>query len=91
MSEEIPLLSKDQIAALQARAAKGDFPSPTELRSYIATTRASYLAAEARSKSKSRNKPPPPEEKQIDFFEDDEWLEIVEKNKAQFEKIVKIE
>ena len=62
-------LSRAEIAALQARAARGEIPTLEEVRLYVASTRVSYLAAESQSKPKDRTaKPPKGDDRQIDFF-----------------------
>jgi hypothetical protein len=66
---EITPLSKEEIAALQNRAAMGIIPTLEEIRRYIASTRISYLAAESKSKPKDRiKKPDTKDDTQIDFF-----------------------
>ena len=70
MSAEIIPLTKDEIAALAARAQRGDIPTIEEVRRYVASTRASYTAAAGKkAKPKDRTKKPDKkDDRQIDFF-----------------------
>ena len=69
MTDIVPF-SREELAALRARAEKGDIPSLDEIRRFVHTTRVSYLAAESRGKPKSRTAKPKADESdaQIDFF-----------------------
>lgn len=61
-------LSSSELASLKAKAARGEALSPAEVAQFVASTRASYLAAPKPKGKKAKESQPSVSEKEIDFF-----------------------